>query len=317
MEELLGQRGVTQKSWLIIGHPNNWEAAFNQPIPIWGFTDQYFSTYENMQAGDFLIFYATSPIKGVIGIGLLKDKYSDHHTLIWDDEKVGSQVLWPLRLRFEVWHLLPSAFWKSSSISVLDILTISQTSVKNLQPAQFTTILARMKEKWGIESLEKGTLEYAGPSLVSSLVTEAGAAYKFEYKPQDPHGKAQIIVAEIGKLQNYYTEVEYPLKLTGETRRLDVVWKREITGAPTYAFEVEMSGQIEKAVAKLRQAYTLWNSRPRLIAPQKEHLKIGNLVGKEEPTFRETFCFYDFSVMEELYAKKKDLREFEKRFRIY
>lgn len=100
-------------------------------------------------------------------------------------------------------------------------------------------------------------------------------------------------------------------------RRLDVVWKREITGVPTYAFEVELSGQVERAVAKLRQAYSLWNSRPLLIVPGKEHMKVKNLVKKEQSAFRESFCFYDFSVMEELYVKKKDLREFENRYRIY
>lgn len=317
MVEFSGQSGVLQKSWLIIGHPNNWQTAFNQPIPIWGFTDQYFSNYENMQRGDFLIFYATSPIKGVIGIGLLKDKYIDRQTLIWDDEKVRSQALWPLRLRFEVWHLLPVALWKSSSVSVSDLNMNFQTSIKNLQPAQFTAVLAKMKEKWGIESLGKEPLEYAGPTLITSLVMEEEAAHEFRFRPQDLHNKAQMTIAGIGKLQNYYTEVEYSLKLTGEIRRLDVVWKREITGVPTYAFEVEMSGQIERAVAKLRQAYSLWNSRPLLIVPKKEHAKVKNLVEKEQPAFRETFCFYDFSVMEELYAKKKDLREFENRYRIY
>lgn len=208
MEEFSGQSRVLQKSWLIIGHPNNWQIALNQPIPIWGFTDQYFPTYENMRPGDFLIFYATKPVKGIIGIGLLKDKYIDRHTFIWDDEKAKSQVLWPLRFRFEVWHLLPVDLWKNSFISVSDLNMNFQTSIKNLQPAQFTTILMKIKEKWGIESLGKKPLEYAGPTLVTSSVMEEAAAHKFEPRPQDHHSKAQMTIAEIGKPQSYYTEVE-------------------------------------------------------------------------------------------------------------
>jgi hypothetical protein len=33
-----------------------------------------------------------------------------------------------------------------------------------------------------------------------------------------------------------------------------VVWKRELDGVPTFAFEVEMSGNIEKAISRLKLA---------------------------------------------------------------
>ena len=68
------------------------------------------------------------------------------------------------------------------------------------------------------------------------------------------HRKLQEQIAEIGKLQFYYSELEYPLPISSENRNLDVVWKRELDGVPTFAFEVEMSGNIEKAISRLKLA---------------------------------------------------------------
>ncbi len=66
---------------------------------------------------------------------------------------------------------------------------------------------------------------------------------------------------EIGRLREFVCADEY--KMDGE--RLDVVWKRVEHGVPTYAFEVQVGGNIYQAIAKLKHAFDIWNSKIRLV----------------------------------------------------
>jgi hypothetical protein len=298
------------RDWLVAGHVNNWQTSFSQPIPLWGLRERYFNTFQLLNSGDHVVFYATSPVKGVIGLGAVKDKYVDRQILLWPEEIHGKRVIWPLRFRIEVWHLLPEELWKTTSILIADLGLNLRTGFQELRSEHFLSIEERVKKDWGVESMP------IGPTIVTPAVKEGEAVYTIG-KPENLHEQAQMVVAEIGKLQHYFTEVEYLLQLEGEQRRIDVVWKREATGAPTFAFEIETSGQIERAIAKLRQAFILWNSKPFLIVPEKEHPKVKNLASKELVSFKESFCYHDYSVFEQLYTKKRDLRDFESKYRIY
>lgn len=102
-----------------------------------------------------------------------------------------------------------------------------------------------------------------------------------------------------------------------EQRRLDVVWKRELAGSPTLAFEVELSGGIERAVAKLRIAFNRWNSQPRIVAPADSHHRVRGLLGSEESRFRDQFRIYEPGTVAALLTKKRDLREFERQIGLY
>lgn len=93
----------------------------------------------------------------------------------------------------------------------------------------------------------------------------------------------------IGKLQFNHTQLEYPIELPDENKNLDVVWKRELSGVPTFAFEVELSGGLEKAIARLKFAYTRWNSQPRVIVPPKFSKKVNNILATEERNFTNQF----------------------------
>jgi len=131
------------------------------------------------------------------------------------------------------------------------------------------------------------------------------------------HRNLQEAIAEIGKLQFYHTELEFPLELPGEDKNLDEVWKREITGVPTFAFEVELSGSIERALARLKFAYKRWNSRPRIVIPKEYSSKVNNIVLAEERDFSNQFKMYEPAQLVELLEKKRELKNLEQNLEIY
>jgi len=305
--------------WLVMGSEANWETAVSQPLPIWGLKDRYLGEFGRLNIGDYLIFYAVSPVRGVIGLGAVKDKYIDRQNLVWEDEKKSNRVIWPLRFRMDVLHLLTKNLWHNkkyelSPIIISDLNIMWRIGFQELSAEYASTIFNRIQEKWGV-GIGKGASLVTSPSIHGELAVYETKEVPVEVTPtqRDYHNHIQEVIAEAGRLQFYFTEIEYPL----QNRRLDVVWKREVQGVPTFAFEVEMSGGIERAITKLRLAFQLWNSRPLLIVPKEEHGKVENLIQKEERHFKENINFYDPAIFKELLSKKHDLRAFEEKYKIY
>lgn len=85
-------------------------------------------------------------------------------------------------------------------------------------------------------------------------------------KPSLTHNELQDLVFEIGKLNRFLSEKEYPM----ENERLDVVWRRVERSVPTYVFEVQIGGDIYHAIGKLKHAFDLWNSNIFLILNQSD-----------------------------------------------
>ena len=131
------------------------------------------------------------------------------------------------------------------------------------------------------------------------------------------HKELQNQIAEIGKLQFYYTEAEYPVELPGEKKNLDVVWKREIDGVPTFAFEVELSGTLEKAIERLKFAFRKWNSRPRIIIPKEFTKKVYNIITVSNKDFSQQIKIYEPKQIAELLTQKRELKLVEQNLEIY
>ncbi len=305
------------KMWLVIGPVEHWDTAFDEPIPVWGLKEVYINTFQFLSRGDQIAIYATSPIKGIVGLASVKDKYVDQDTLIWKEEKEKGRVIWPLRFRLSDMRILPKQFWtrKEGTVSpgpvdIRDFQMFWQRGFQELTETQAAIVFERTREKWGKD-------------LLLAPIKESSDEYGSEEKGKmveskvPSHRKIQEDIADIGRLQFYYPELEFVLPLESENKRMDVVWKRELSGVPTFAFEIELSGGIEKAITKLRLAYTKWNSQPRLVIPEPEHRSVENLVSREQKYFQNNFRYYDPSVIQHLLLKKQDLRSFEERYGIY
>lgn len=98
--------------WLAVGAPENWKTAFELGNT-WGLKGKgpQATGWQQAEVGDILIFYAVSPIRGVIGYGVIQQKLRQDQPL-WPEEVKAGEVLWPLRLVFEVRACLPPDRWQ-------------------------------------------------------------------------------------------------------------------------------------------------------------------------------------------------------------
>lgn len=304
------------QNWLVIGVPENWETALSQPIPIWGLKPRYQAEFQAMDIGDILWFYSTSPIGGVIGIGMVKDKYPDYINLIWKEELKQKEVVWPLRFRIHVLKILPQAQWRTDRIKINDFGLLWQIGFQPLKDEHVLKLSERAEDVFG--EVGKEAL-FAGATITQPLLVKEK---KPLYTPSEEklfvsHKELQSQVAEIGKLQFYYTETEYPLELPGEKKNLDVVWKREIDGVPTFAFEVELSGMLEKAIERLKFAFRKWNSRPRIIITKEFIKKAHNIITASNKDFSQHIKIYEPHQVVELLNQKRQLKTIEQNLEIY
>lgn len=305
------------RNWLVVGILKNWETALSQPIPIWGLKPRYQAEFSTMNIGNLVWFYVTNPIKGVVGVGRVKDMYIDENNLIWEEELEKKEVVWPLRFRIQVLKLIPKELWKNECIKIDNFNLIWQVGFQLLSERLGISLHKRLGNSLGIKSLEG---VFSGATISQpSVAREKGSIYTVkEEKPEEyPHRTLQETIAQIGKLQFYHTELEYVIGLPGENKALDVVWKREISGVPTYAFEVELSGMLERSVARLKFAFQRWNSRPRLVVPAQDFKKLNNIVYAEDKPFSQEVKIYKPEQIAGLAQKKKELKSLEENLNIY
>lgn len=213
-------------------------------------------------------------------------------------------------------NVLPFESWSSqdnklSPINISDLSIIWQVGFQQLGPEYGQKIINKMKMQWGIEDFASGAAILSMPLSVPAEYQEREADASFD------HSKIQRLLAEAGKVQHYFSETEYKLPVGNSDKRLDVVWKRELQGVPTYVFEVELSHSIEKAIAKLKVAFNLWNAKPRLITLSGDIDKANAYIKSEDKNFKkEFFCFEPRGVDEILGAKQK-LRDVESMYKIW
>jgi hypothetical protein len=79
------------------------------------------------------------------------------------------------------------------------------------------------------------------------------------------HDEIQRVLLEMGSLQRFIAEKEYPM----EKECLDVVWRKVINSVTTYVFKVQIGGDVYHALGKLKHAHDLWNSRIFLVGNAK------------------------------------------------
>ena len=215
------------KYWVAVGTPQNWETAFNLGNT-WGLKDKgpQAMGWKQVQIGDVLLFYAVSPVKGIIGYGVVQQKLKQD-TPLWPEESFKQEVIWPLRLIFEVRSCLSPDRWLEDKV-VNDRVSFR----------------AKMGFREIREDLAKEVLAPFQP-LAASAESDRSL-----------HGQIVDSLLEIGRLQNYLCQKEYPM---GKAR-LEAVWRRVQRSVPNFVFEVQIGGNLYQALAKLKHAYDIWNS---------------------------------------------------------
>jgi len=231
--------------WIVKGDSDNWRLALAAK-GIWGLKDQPLAKvyWLAIAPGDTIFFYVTGNVKGVVGYGTVRAKF--HQTTpLFADEIKAERVLWPLRFEFDVDYLLPDALWDEACIRVPGGGQFRQPLIP----------VAKADAEANILKLN--------PSAVIQRDDELPAPKSSE-PAQATHTELQNLIAEVGRLQAYLANTEFPMG----NERLDVVWRRLPESVPTYAFEVQVGGDVYHALGKLKHAYDLWNSRIFLVAEE-------------------------------------------------
>ena len=263
--------------WMAVGSPSNWMEAFAKGN-IWGLRQRQKRRWENLAENDIVLFYVTEPVAGIIGYGSVQTKFTQDQPLWFDEIKEG-KVIWPLRFEFNVDYCLPPDKWEADRI---------------------TSDTLKLKVAVGFQSIESQLAEQ-----IISQFKQAG----IEKPAEVPlHKELQHKLVEIGKLQKFLAEAEYPFDIG----RLDVVWRRIERSVPTYVFEVQIGGDLYHALVKLKHAFDLWNSRLFLIVSQADREKAGNLLSGSFHEIRDRVKFIELDKVDELYKRKRSYLDFEK-----
>jgi len=263
--------------WMAVGTLENWKEAFEKGH-IWGLREKQKRHWSALREGDVVLFYVMRPVAGIIGYGTVKTKFHQTQPL-WFEELDKNEVIWPLRFEFDVEHSLPPDKWETDKI---------------------TSELLRFKAGLSFRQLD--------PSLAQGIISKFRERHVKELKEPASHKEIKQKLIEIGKLQNYIAEGEYPFDLG----RIDVVWRRVELSVPTYAFEVNVKGDLYHDLSKLKHAFDLWNSRIFIVASRTDHKKIKALLSGSFHEIKGQLRFIDSEKIKELYKCKRAFLDLEK-----
>jgi hypothetical protein len=209
--------------------------------------------WKALDRGDRVFFYVTAPVSGVVGTGSVGNKFVQDKPL-WPDEMEAKRVIYPYRFEFDIVYLLEKDRWRNDRIKVPLTVQELKRGINLLLQRSVDHLEAALPREWGVEL--PGTSQPV-PDL-SKNPTDRNAI--------PTHAATQEMLSEIGRMNRLISEKEYPIA----TERLDVVWRRIERSVPTYAFEVQVGGDVYHALGKLKHAHDLWNSNVYLVAEEEQ-----------------------------------------------
>jgi predicted RNA-binding protein len=205
--------------------------------------------------------YVTRPVAGVIGYGNIQTKFKQK-TPLWPEEIKSNKVIWPLRFEFDISFCLSKDHWNNNKIATKELFP--RAGFQSISQKTAIKVVSAFGK-------DNSILEGASPKIAE---TQAPYVENFKDQAEITHDKVKKAIFEIGSLQKYVCQEEYPF----EMGKLDVVWRRIEKSVPTYVFEIQVGGDIYHALAKLKHAYDLWNSHIFLIASEEDHKKASVLL---------------------------------------
>ena len=286
--------------WLAVGSPENWKTAFSYQN-IWGLKQTQRHLWDELCENDVIFFYATQPVIGVIGYGVVKTKISQDKPL-WPQEIKEKRVIWPLRLEFDVEKCLPYAEWPTSRIISEDLKKRTRSGFQLLNEYIANWLSSQLQSIQQTDYDQK----LSEPDRMGVGVAEAETPYT------SSHNEVKLQLVEIGRIQGFLADSEYPIKIGSKTSRLDAVWRRLAYSVPTYVFEVQVGGDVEHALGKLKHAFDLWNSHIYIVASESDHEKVENLLSGTFHEIDSRLRFVDLGKIGELYNRKKAYFDLEK-----
>jgi len=271
--------------WIATGPPKYWEIAFAFG-KIWGVRAAKIlvTRWKKLSEGDKILFYATKPVSGVIGYGIVRTKFKQDKPL-WPREVKEGKVIWPYRFEFDVEYVIPQDEWMTRKVTSDYISASARGAFQKVKESEAEKIVQMLTAK--PPKPEKGRRLNVHDQVIDKLI-------------------------EIGKIQGFIAEKEYDMN--GE--RLDVVWRRVERGVPTYVFEVQVGGDPYHAIAKLKHAHDLWNSNIFIILTEKDVAKVQKLLTGTFHEIQGKIKLIDVEKIKKLFELKRAYKEFEQQIGI-
>jgi len=281
--------------WVLSGSLENWDRGISDKI--WGVREGLKFWWQELSKEDKLFFYVTSPISGVIGVGKVTNKFEQKEPL-WPDEIRSNKTIYPYRFEFEVEYVIPKPEWKEKAISLKNI-NLNYRAGLNIakNKEEIKKLAEKIEENWKIK--------------IEELETKVKTAVPIRKK--NLHEDAKEKIYEVGRMRGFISEKEYSM----DGRRLDVVWRVSGVkgGVPKYVFEVEISGGLFRALAKLKHAWDLW-AYPKLyiITTKDKFVEIENLISGTFHEIRDALKIIDVEKIDDYYKIVSKESEFNKEF---
>lgn len=286
-----------QQFWLVVGSETNWKVAF-EINNIWGLKDfrEQRSLWNMLREGDGLLFYVSKPVHGIVGFGRVVTKFKQTKPF-WPEEIKRNEIIWPLCFEFDIEYCLSPALWKSHRYTSQDLQLITRMvfqcyPIEEVNAARVALGLKPVGEAVSLPLAELETTIESGPIN---------------------HDEIKAYLAEIGRIQGYIADEEYPL----ESGRIDTVWRRVERSVPTFVFEVQIGGDIYRAMAKLKHAFDLWNSHIFFVATMGDKAKYEELLSGTFHEVADRMRFIDVRAIKELLKKKRNYKDMEKGLGIF
>ncbi|MFC1795040.1 hypothetical protein ACFL3Q_15815 [Planctomycetota bacterium] len=279
--------------WIVPGSEKNWRQALTSK-GIWGLGQKLLDKvyWLALAPNDIILFYVTGKVKGIVGYGNVRSKFYQDVPL-WEAEIREDCVKWPFRFEFDVGFLLPENRWADERIPIAAGGHFRQPLILQ-ERNSIGQIVRALNPNASIEELLGET-----SLLLPFAKTE-------EVSPT--HDDIKNLLLEIGKLQGYVANTEYPM----EAERLDVVWRRLPESVPTYVFEVQIGGDLYHALGKLKHAHDIWNSRIFLVASAKDLSSVNQLLSGTFHEIKTLLKFIEIEKVKNLYKSKQNIYEIEK-----
>lgn len=129
--------------WLIIGPPSNWIIGIKRKV--WSLSTRYEKFWARLQPGDHLLFYATAPVKGVIGSGMVS-RIEKVSSPFWPQEVKEGKLLWPLKIELEEMKCIPTKKWEDGRIPVERQGVTLQRALQQIPDERGRSLLAALQK---------------------------------------------------------------------------------------------------------------------------------------------------------------------------
>ncbi len=132
--------GLKFRQYVLVGNENSWKIGLNNKI--WGFKETNYGLWNKTREGEFLMFYVTSPISKIIGVGQVEKKYIDD-LIVWPEEKFANRSLWKYKFKLKI---LKTVSYDNGISKPNDLML--NVGRKVLGKNQFLSLLQEADKKW-------------------------------------------------------------------------------------------------------------------------------------------------------------------------